>query len=91
MNTTHQPTAHQICVTAPDAEAAFQRLAAEGYNRIPVTLEALAEFGFVDVKVCELMLRYYKTDPKRVRPEDQMIGHTGFLIFGIKTLPYGEN
>ena len=43
MNTTHQPTAHQICVTAPDAEAAFQRLAAEGYNRIPVTLEALAD------------------------------------------------
>ena len=43
MNATHRPTAHPICVTAPDAEAAFQHLAAEGYNRIPVTLEALAD------------------------------------------------
>ena len=43
MNATHLPTTHQICVTAPDAEAVFQRLAAEGYNRIPVTLEALAD------------------------------------------------
>ena len=34
---------HPICVTAPDAETAFKRLAAEGYNRIPVTLETLAD------------------------------------------------
>ena len=34
---------HPICVTAPDAEAAFKRLAAEGYNRVPVTLETLAD------------------------------------------------
>ena len=60
-------------------------------NQVSSTLEALAEYGFVDVNVCELLLRYYKTDPKRVRPDDQMVGHTGFLIIGIKTLPYGEN
>ncbi len=41
MNTTHLH--HPICVTAPDAEATFNRLAAEGYNRIPVTLAALAD------------------------------------------------
>ena len=34
---------HAILLTAPDAEAAFQRLAGEGYNRIPVTLETLAD------------------------------------------------
>ena len=34
---------HPISITATDAEAAFQRLAAEGYNRIPVTLETLAD------------------------------------------------
>ena len=34
---------HLISITAPDAEAAFERLAAAGYNRIPVTLEALAD------------------------------------------------
>ena len=41
MNTAHLH--HPICVTAPDAEATFNRLAAEGYNRIPVTLAALAD------------------------------------------------
>jgi tRNA (adenine57-N1/adenine58-N1)-methyltransferase len=30
------------------------------------------------------MLRKYKTVAERVRPEDRMIGHTGFLIFGRK-------
>ena len=34
---------HPICVTAPEAESAFKRLAEEGYNRIPVTLETLAD------------------------------------------------
>lgn len=41
MNTSH--THHPLCVTDPGAAAAFQRLAAEGYNRIPVTLETLAD------------------------------------------------
>ena len=41
MNTAHLH--HSISVTAPDAEAAFKRLAGEGYNRIPVTLETLAD------------------------------------------------
>jgi anthranilate synthase component 1 len=39
MNTMHHP----LCITAPDAEDAFKRLAAEGFNRIPVTLETLAD------------------------------------------------
>ncbi len=36
------------------------------------------------------MLRYYKTEPNRIRPEDVMIGHTGYLIFAVKTLPLRE-
>ncbi|MDO5563328.1 MAG: tRNA (adenine-N1)-methyltransferase [Synergistaceae bacterium] len=59
-------------------------------NQISATLEALNEFNFVDVNVLEIMLRYYKTDPKRIRPEDTMIGHTGYLIFAVKTLPLPE-
>ena len=39
MNTTHHP----VCVTDPAAEAAFQQLADAGFNRIPVTLETLAD------------------------------------------------
>ena len=59
-------------------------------NQITLTLEALEEFNFVDVRVCEIMLRDYKTDPRRIRPQDTMIGHTGYLIFAVKTLPLPE-
>ena len=34
---------HPLCATDPGAAEAFQRLAAAGYNRIPVTLETLAD------------------------------------------------
>lgn len=56
-------------------------------NQITLTLEALEKFNFVDIRVCEIMLRDYKTDPRRIRPQDTMIGHTGYLIFAVKTLP----
>lgn len=59
-------------------------------NQISETLTELQKFNFVDVEVCEIMLRYFKTDPKRIRPQDMMIGHTGYLIFGVKTLPLPE-
>jgi tRNA (adenine57-N1/adenine58-N1)-methyltransferase catalytic subunit len=31
--------------------------------------------------VLEIMLRYYRTEPERLRPTDRMIAHTGFLVF----------
>jgi tRNA (adenine57-N1/adenine58-N1)-methyltransferase len=34
--------------------------------------------------VLELLMRYLKTDPDRIRPDDMMTAHTGFLIFGAK-------
>lgn len=52
-------------------------------NQIVETLRALSE-GFGDIEVLELMLRRYKTVPERVRPEDRMVAHTGFLIFARK-------
>lgn len=33
------------------------------------------------VELEEILLRQYKTVPARIRPEDQMVGHTGYLIF----------
>ncbi len=59
-------------------------------NQISETVAGLQEFGFVDIQVVELMLRYYKTEPKRIRPEDIMTGHTGYLVFAVKTLPLAE-
>jgi tRNA (adenine57-N1/adenine58-N1)-methyltransferase len=52
-------------------------------NQIIETLHALNN-GFGDIEVMELMLRRYKTIPERVRPEDRMVAHTGFLIFARK-------
>lgn len=54
------------------------------FNQIEKTLVALREHGFVDVQVLELLMRYYKTDPRRLRPDDTMTAHTGFLIFAAK-------
>jgi tRNA A58 N-methylase Trm61 len=34
------------------------------------------------VEVCEIFMRYYKTDWERLRPTDRMVAHTGYLIFG---------
>jgi tRNA (adenine57-N1/adenine58-N1)-methyltransferase len=37
--------------------------------------------GFAMVEAEELLLRTYKVVPSRFRPEDQMVGHTGYLLF----------
>jgi tRNA (adenine57-N1/adenine58-N1)-methyltransferase len=42
------------------------------------------------VEVEELILRPYKPVPARLRPNDRIIGHTGFLIFARKVAPDGE-
>ena len=60
------------------------------FNQIERTLVALQEHGFVDVQVLELLMRYYKTDPRRIRPDDTMTAHTGFLIFAAKAKPLPE-
>ncbi|MDR1884752.1 MAG: tRNA (adenine-N1)-methyltransferase [Synergistaceae bacterium] len=57
------------------------------FNQVERTLIALKEFGFVDAQVLELLLRYFKTDPGRLRPDDTMTAHTGFLIFAAKARP----
>jgi tRNA (adenine57-N1/adenine58-N1)-methyltransferase catalytic subunit len=52
-------------------------------NQVAEILKELHR-GFGNVEVLEIMLRKYKTVAERVRPEDRMIGHTGYLIFGRK-------
>ncbi len=50
-------------------------------NQVEKLLRALKENGFSFTEVCEILIRYYRTDPDRFRPVDRMVGHTGFLIF----------
>ncbi|MEA4958949.1 MAG: tRNA (adenine-N1)-methyltransferase [Anaerolineaceae bacterium] len=51
-------------------------------NQVERCLQALQHHQFAFVEVCEILLRYYKTDWDRLRPEDRMIAHTGYLLFG---------
>jgi tRNA (adenine57-N1/adenine58-N1)-methyltransferase catalytic subunit len=54
------------------------------FNQVEKTLIALRNNQFAFVEVCELLLRYYKNNPTRIRPADRMVAHTGFLIFARK-------
>ncbi len=50
-------------------------------NQVSQLLEALYDQSFVLVTVEELLLRGYKPVAARLRPEDRMVAHTGYLIF----------
>jgi tRNA (adenine57-N1/adenine58-N1)-methyltransferase catalytic subunit len=52
-------------------------------NQVSETLRGLQPF-FGDVEVLEILLRKYKTVADRLRPDDRMVAHTGYLIFGRK-------
>lgn len=54
-------------------------------NQVSAFLEGLEAEGFVEISVEELLLRTYKPVPDRLRPQDTMIGHTGFLVFARST------
>lgn len=51
-------------------------------NQVERCLQALQHHQFAFVEVCEILLRYYKTDWDRLRPVDRMIAYTGYLLFG---------
>jgi len=57
------------------------------FNQVEKTLWALRQSNFAFVEVCEILLRYYKPEPARLRPTDRMVAHTGFLLFGRRIEP----
>lgn len=57
------------------------------FNQVEKTLHSLKKNNFAFVEVCEILLRFYKADPNRIRPTDRMVAHTGFLMFGRKIEP----
>lgn len=57
------------------------------FNQVEKTLQALRQSRFAFVEVCEILLRYYKPEPSRIRPTDRMVAHTGFLVFGRRVEP----
>jgi len=49
-------------------------------NQVSQLLAELEKGGFADIGVEETLVRKYKPVPDRLRPDDSMVGHTGFLI-----------
>ncbi len=56
-------------------------------NQVSRLVEALQTHNFAFIDVCEIMLRYYKAVPERLRPTDRMVAHTGYLIFARPVTP----
>jgi tRNA (adenine57-N1/adenine58-N1)-methyltransferase len=50
-------------------------------NQVMKVLVELRRNDFAFVEVCDVSVRFYKTEPTRFRPTDRMIAHTGYLIF----------
>ena len=50
-------------------------------NQVIALLEALKAHDFTSIEACEVILRYYKPIPARLRPEDRLVAHTGYLVF----------
>jgi tRNA (adenine57-N1/adenine58-N1)-methyltransferase len=49
-------------------------------NQVTDLLNGLEDHGFAEIAVEEVLLRAYKPVPERLRPEDSMVAHTGFLV-----------
>ncbi len=50
-------------------------------NQVCLMLTALRVNKFAFMDVCEILLRFYKSEPERFRPVDRMVAHTGYLVF----------
>lgn len=52
-------------------------------NQVEELLKHLKPY-FGDIEVMEILVRYYKPNPERFRPEDTMVAHTAYLLFAKK-------
>jgi tRNA (adenine57-N1/adenine58-N1)-methyltransferase catalytic subunit len=59
-------------------------------NQVSDLLIALERAAFAFPEVCEIIQRHYKTVPQRLRPEDRLTAHTGFLIFARPIIPNSQ-
>jgi len=51
-------------------------------NQVSEILQEMERLGgWADVEVVEILTRYYKPVAERLRPQDRMVAHTGYLIF----------
>lgn len=59
-------------------------------NQVSDLIRGLENGPFEDIEVVEILVRRYKPVADRLRPEDRMVAHTGFLVFARCIEPYVE-
>ena len=69
---------HVVKAVKPGASLGFLLPTVDQVGKLLLGLE---QGPFDDPEVCEILLRRWKPIADRLRPEDRMIAHTGFLIF----------
>lgn len=62
----------------PGAALAFLVPTVDQLNQL---LRSMENGSFDDTDICEILIRHWKPVVDRLRPEDRMIAHTGFLLF----------
>lgn len=67
-----------LAAVKPDARFAFF---VPTVNQVSELLRAMETRDFADIEVEEVFVRRWKALGDRLRPEDRMIAHTGFLVF----------
>lgn len=50
-------------------------------NQVSALVGTLERQGFAFIEALEILHRFYKPLPERLRPMDRMVAHTGFLVF----------
>lgn len=50
-------------------------------NQVSDLIRGLEQGPFTEIEALEILVRRYKIVPDRLRPEDRMVAHTGFLVF----------
>ena len=50
-------------------------------NQAQELLLGLEKGPFIEIEMCEILIRHWKTIPDRLRPRDRMTAHTSFLLF----------
>jgi tRNA (adenine57-N1/adenine58-N1)-methyltransferase catalytic subunit len=74
---THQPTGGVLCAYLPTVP------------QVQTLVGTARETGvFAEIEVKEFFVRDWNVAGRSVRPEHNMIGHTGFLVFMRKTAPF---
>ena len=60
-------------------------------NQVSWLLAEMERHPLMSIEVMEILLREYKPVPARLRPQDRMVAHTGFLIFARKVALLSES